>query len=180
MSFFNDTQRAAIAAGGFSLILAAPAAANNLGENLAWQFRTSADIANQAAVQALIAQRRAGGFAAPNYVTNIARQYSCAITATATGNSGAQSALANSPTVSGASASASGNSNNTTASSGRSGSGVDSDQANSGAVSSSITGSTTSTIDGVAWQVLNSEQSNTGSQSANIHDASACAFGALN
>ncbi|MDB5579293.1 MAG: hypothetical protein JWR80_4469 [Bradyrhizobium sp.] len=75
---------------GFAATAPAPTLANNYGESLAWQFKTSSDRANQAAVLDLIQKQRGGYYAAPTYNTNIARQYNCSIAATATGNSGAQ------------------------------------------------------------------------------------------
>ena len=52
-----------------------PALANNYGESLAWQFKTSTDRANQAVLLDLIAKKRGGYYAAPVYTTNVARQY---------------------------------------------------------------------------------------------------------
>ena len=79
-----------------------PASANNYGESLAWQFRTSADMANQAALLDLIQKQRGGYYPAPIYNKSIARQYNCSIAPVATGSQGYQSATANSPTVTGA------------------------------------------------------------------------------
>ena len=157
-----------------------PALANNYGESLAWQFKTSADRANQAAIADLIQKQRGGYYAAPIYTTNIARQVNCSINATATGNSGSQTALANSPSVTGATSTATGNANTTTIGDDRSGSAVDGDQRNSGGVSSGVIGGTSANVRGAAWQALNSEQSNSGNQSADVRGSNACAFGALN
>ena len=156
------------------------ASANNYGESLAWQFKTSADRANLAAILDLIEKRRGGYYAAPIYTTNIARQYNCSVAATATGNSGAQTALANSPSVSGATSTATGNDNTTNVADDRSNAGVDGAQANSGAVSSGVTGSTGATVRGEASQALNSSQTNSGNQAATVERSNACAFGALN
>ena len=82
-----------------SLMLAVPAQANNYGESLGWQFRTTADRANLAIIADLIEKRRSGYYQAPIYHTTIERQYNCGITSTATANSGSQTALANSPSV---------------------------------------------------------------------------------
>jgi len=156
------------------------ASANNYGESLAWQFKTSADRANQAAILDLLEKRRGGYYAAPIYTTNIARQYVCSIAATATGNSGAQTALANSPSVTGATSSATGNASTTSVTGDPSNAGVDGAQANSGTVSSGVTGSTGATVRGVVWQALNSTQTNSGDQAATVERSNACAFGALN
>jgi hypothetical protein len=156
------------------------AMANNYGESLGWQFQTSTDRANQAAVLDLILKQRGGYYATPVYTTNIARQYNCSIAATASGNSGTQTALANSPTVTGATSTATGNDNSTTMGGGHGTAGIDGTQANSGAVSSGITGATVTNVHGTAWQALNSSQSNSGSQTAQVQGSNACAFAALN
>lgn len=158
----------------------APLLANNYGESLAWQFKTSADRANQAAVLDMIEKRRGGYYAAPIYNTNIARQYNCSIAATATGNSGAQTALANSPTVTGATSTATGNDSTTSIGDGHGDAAVDGGQTNSGAVSSGVTGATVTNVHGTASQALNSDQTNSGNQTATVQGSSACAFAALN
>lgn len=166
-----------------ALSLGAPpqsASANNYGESLAWQFKTSSDRASQAAILDLIEKRRSGYYAAPVYTTNIARQYNCSVAATATGNSGAQTALANSPSVTGATSSATGNDSTTDVTGDRSAAGVDGEQANSGTVSSGVTGATNTSVHGIAWQALNSTQTNSGNQAATVERSNACAFGALN
>lgn len=158
---------------------ASPASANNYGESRAWQFRTSADRVNIAAILDMIERRKAGYYSAPVYNTTIERQYNCGITSTATGNSDAQTALANSPSVTGATASANGNVSDTDLG-GRSGASSSTAQHNSGSVSAGITGSTSATSYGIAHQALNSTQSNSGYQSASVDASTACAFGALN
>ncbi|MDM0117588.1 hypothetical protein QTI66_36360 [Variovorax sp. J22R133] len=154
------------------------ASANNAGENGAWQFQTPAHRAAQAAVQAMIQQKRSGGYAAPNYTTNIGHQYNCNLTATAQGNQGTNSTLANAPSISGAGASSTGNGSSSQGF-GTSGS-TSTGQANTGSVGSSVNGSTTSNVQGTATQALNSNQSNTGNQTAQVGGSSACAFGVLN
>lgn len=161
-------------------ILPAPLLANNYGESLAWQFKTSTDRANQAALLDLIQKRRGGYYAAPIYTTNIARQYNCTIAANASGNSNGQSAVANSPTVTGAAATATGNDSSTTVDSERSGTMADTGQSNSGAVTAEVAGSTATMVHGAAYQALNSSQSNGGNQSASVLGSNACAFGVLN
>jgi hypothetical protein len=153
--------------------------ANNYGESLGWQFRSSADKVNQAALLDLIQKQRGGYYAAPIYHTTIDRQFNCSIAPVATGNQGYQSATANSPTVTGASSQASGNSSAATAIDGR-GAAIDTQQANAGTVSSGVVGATDSVVRGTASQALNSTQSNSGAQSASVASSSACAFGALN
>jgi hypothetical protein len=154
--------------------------ATNYGESLAWQFRTTADQVNQAAILDLIQKHRGGYYAAPTYTTNIARQVNCSIAATSTGTSGSQGATANSPGVTGAASTATGNANAANGGDGRSGAAIDSSQANSGTISSGIIGGTTATVHGTAWQALNSTQANSGDQTASVQDSNACTFGALN
>jgi hypothetical protein len=168
-----------LAAAAFVAGLAtAPAMAQEVGENRAWQFETPQDIAARAAVADLIARQRAGIYAAPVYNTTIARQYNCSVVASATGNSDALSALANSPTVTGATAAATGNSG--TAQASGDGAEVINDQRNDGPIASTAIGSTGATASGAAWQALNSTQSNSGDQRASVQGSSACGFGALN
>jgi len=159
--------------------------ANDVGENAGWQFHTTADKANLAAIQDMIQRKRSGYYAAPTYTTTIDHQYNCTLSAAATGNQGTASAVANSPATSGATATSTGNSNGSTIDGfglGSAGSAAsNSDQANNGTVRAGIDGSTSSSVRGSASQVLNSTQSNSGTQSANASGATGCSFaGALN
>lgn len=180
-SGLQSTPHLSWARGGIAVFLMAitlAASANNIGENSAWQFETSADKANQAAIQNMIQQKKAGAYAAPNYTTttNIGRQYNCDNTATAQGNQGTNSTVANSPSTSGAAANSTGNANT-----GYTGGGsVTTGQANTGTVGSSVNGSTNTSVQGLSSQALNSNQSNTGNQSASVSGSTACGFGALN
>lgn len=162
------------------LAAALPASANNYGESASWQFQTPGDLAAQAAARDLIERRRGGVFAAPIYNTNIARQYNCSVTATATGNSGLQSAMANSPSTTGATSSAAGNNSTSSIMGDGSDPSISNGQLNGGAVSATLNGATTANVQGAAWQSLNSTQANSGNQSASVSGANACAFGVLN
>jgi hypothetical protein len=157
-----------------------PALANNYGESASWQFAGPQDLAAQTAARDLVERRRSGVFAAPIYNTNIARQYNCSVSATAVGNDGAQSALANSPTTTGATSTATGNNSSSTITGDGSDATIADGQSNSGAVGSTLNGATTTHVIGAASQSLNSSQSNSGNQSANTSGANACAFGVLN
>ena len=168
---------AASAAACFALCV--PAQANNYGESAGWQFRTTADRVNQAAILDMIEKRKAGYYAAPVYQTTIERQFNCGISSTATGNAGTQTALANSPSVSGATSTSTGNASDTVASGGT-GAASTTRQANSGAVSSGVTGDTAASGYGSATQALNSNQTNSGEQAASVTSSTACQFGALN
>jgi hypothetical protein len=170
---------------GFAVVALAacaamPAGANDLGENSAWQFRTSTDRANQAAILDLIAKRRGGYYAAPIYNTNIARQVNCSIGASAIGNSNGQSAVANTATVTGASSSSTGNQSSSAVDAGNANGRVSSTQGNSGEISSGVIGGTETSIRGNPSQALNSTQSDSGSQSASVRNSNACSFAALN
>lgn len=114
-----------------------PAAhANNYGESASWQFASPQDLAAQAAARDVIERRRGGVFAAPIYNTHIARQYNCSISASAIGNNGAQSAVANSPTTTGATSSASGNNSSSSVTGDGTDATIGNGQSNSGAVGS--------------------------------------------
>lgn len=153
--------------------------ANNYGESLAWQFRTTADRVNLAAIADLIEKRRSGYYQAPVYNSTIERQYNCAITSTATGNNDSQTALANSPSLTGTSSTANGNVSDTDVADG-SGAAASTDQANNGHVSANARGATIAHVSGSATQALNSTQTNSGNQYAGVADSTACLFGALN
>lgn len=159
-----------------SAVLAAPAHANNYGESYGWQFKTSADRANQAIVLDLMERRRGGYYQAPTYTTTIERQYNCGVTATALGNEGSQSAVANSPSVSGPTALATGNDASTVLN-GRGGGGSSNTQSNAGTVSAGVTGSASASVSGSPNQALNSTQSNSSPQTASVSGSNACAFG---
>lgn len=168
------------AAALFAVFASGPASAQEVSENRAWQFETPQDIAARAAVADLIARQRAGIYAAPVYNTTIARQYNCSVAASAVGNSDAQSAVANSPTVTGANSAATGNAGSVQVAGEPTTTDVALDQRNNGPVASTAIGSTAVTADGPAWQALNSSQSNSGDQSASVQGSTACGFGALN
>ncbi|WP_234190317.1 hypothetical protein [Shinella sp. NM-101] len=154
--------------------LAGPALANNYGESTAWQFKTSADRANQGYVLDLMEKRRGGYYQAPTYNTTIERQYNCGVTATATGNADSQTALANSPSVAGATSLATGNDTSSVLNGGGS---AKTGQNNSGKVSSGIVGGTSAFVAGHADQALNSTQRNSGNQTASVASSSGCTFG---
>lgn len=165
-----------------SLLTAGPAGANNLGENTAWQFQTTTDMANRAAIEDMRQKRQSGYYSQPVYNTYIESQYNCSVSAVATGNSSTSNAVANSPSTTGNSSSSTGNASSTTVSSGY-GSGTSStslDQANSGSVSSSSRGDVSTSVRGDNYQTLNTDQTNSGNQTASVTGSTACQYGALN
>jgi hypothetical protein len=162
----------------FALVAAPVALANGAGESGSWQFQTSADKVNQAAVQDMIQKRKSGYYNAPVYTTNIDRQINCNQSANATGNVSDQGAAALSPSNSGATSDATGNAN--TSADGAAGSTSSSDQGNSGSVGSSVKGNTTTHVNGSADQALNNKQNNSGNQSASVAGSTGCTFGVLN
>lgn len=164
-------------AGLFTLVAAPIALANGVGENLSWQFQTSADKVNQAVVQDMIQKRNMGYYTAPVYTTNIDRQINCNQSANATGNNGSQGAAALSPSNSGATSDATGNAN---ANTGGAGGSASNGQDNSGGVGSSVNGNTTTDVNGSSSQALNSHQNNSGAQSASVAGSTGCTFGVLN
>lgn len=161
-------------------IIAAPAAlANGASESSSWQFQTSADKVNQAAVLDMIEKRKNGYYTAPVYTTYIDRQINCNLSANATGNDSLSSSVANSPSTSGATSDATGNQNTNTLDS-EGGNSASSTQGNSGAVGSGVTGGTSTHVNGTADQALNTSQNNSGTQSANVGGSTGCTFGVLN
>ncbi|WP_439540146.1 hypothetical protein [Sphingomonas sp.] len=167
---------AAIALAG----VAAPAAAQEISENRAWQFETPQELAARTAALDVMMKRRGGIYAAPVYNTTIARQNNCSVSATAAGNSGTQSALANSPTVTGPTSTATGNSGTTQAAGEGGQTGIEVGQHNGGSIGSSATGLVGAAVTGPAWQALNSTQANSGDQQASVASSTACGFGAIN
>lgn len=160
----------------------AGASANNVGENVAWQFDTSADKVNKAYLEEMRQKRRNGYYSAPVYNTYIDRQYNCSVSASAVGNSSSSNAVANSPSTSGHSSAATGNNNSTTTSSGYgSGSGsISGEQQNSGAVTADTSGDQSTSVRGDNHQALNTVQTNSGDQTASVSGSTACQYGALN
>jgi hypothetical protein len=153
-----------------------PALANNVGENHAWQFETSADKVNKAAIADMIEKKDSGYYAPPVYNTTIERQFNCSVASTATGNQGTNTNLANSPTTTGPVSDATGNDNQTDID----GWGTDADatsgQDNSGDVDADVDGDVDSRVSGSPDQALNSEQGNTGNQTASVDGSTACNF----
>ncbi len=166
------------------------ALANGWYESRPWQFDTSADKANKAAVVDMIERKKGGyydGFSTTvnNYNnTNVGTQINCNNVANATGNEAANSQVANSPTVtntSGVNSSATGNEANNSGGGTNGGDkpGVSNGQENSGTVSSGVTGSTSSSRSGPinggpSTQGLNNTQTNSGNQQASINGSTAC------
>lgn len=161
-------------------LIAQPSLANNVGENVAWQFQTAAE---RAALMYLeeVRQRNLGGFySAPIYNTYINDQYNCAVNSTATGNESASNSVANSPNTGGHGTSATGNVNDTTYDAGGPGDGSTgtSTQGNSGKVTAGASGSTSSSVRGDNFQALNTDQVNSGNQSATVNGSTACQYAA--
>ncbi len=170
---------------------AAAALANGYGEDVPWQFQTTTDMANLAAVESLIQQKRAGGFGPAetntinNSTQNVGTENNCDVTAATTGNAGTNTESANSPINSGSTAGSTGNSNTSSTSQGGASQGVNktgSSQSNSGQVSAGNSGNNSSSNSGSATQGLTSTQGNTSSTlSATANGDTACRFtGPLN
>jgi hypothetical protein len=176
--FFTPACRTGLLAVYLALAAAPAALANGAGESAAWQFQTSADKVNQAAVQDMIQKRNMGYYNAPVYTTNIDRQINCNQSANATANDSNQGAAALSPSTSGATSDSTGNANTNTG--GVDGSTSSSDQGNSGSVGSSVNGNTTTNVHGNSTQALNNNQNNSGDQTASLSNSTGCTFGVLN
>lgn len=158
-----------------------PAMANGVGENVAWQFRTTAEAANRAYIEDLRLKRVGGSYSAPNYTYNIATQnnYNCSNAASSSGNGGSNTATANTPKSDGPSGSSAGNQNtfNTLGQDSSKSAALNADQDNTGEVSSNVTGDSMATASqNDTRQVLNTKQINEGEQTAMVQDSQACAF----
>jgi len=156
--------------------VAIEAMANNVGENHAWQFETTSDKVNKAAITDMIEKKKSDYYAAPIYNTNIERQYNCSVASTATGNEGTNTNLANSPTNTGPEADATGNNSASDIDGWRSDSQALNDQNNSGQVGASVTGDANTHVSGSPNLALNSDQNNTGDQTASVDGSTACSF----
>lgn len=165
--------------GVFILMPISEVKANNLSENVAWQFQTTADKVNLAFLEDLRQKKASDYYSAPNYNTTIDRQYNCNVAATAQGNQGSNSNSANSPATNGATTNSTGNSNDADVG-GQGAADAANDQLNSGLVQASTNGSTVTNVHGTAEQALNSDQFNSGNQTASVEGATACQFAALN
>lgn len=165
-----------------ALLGAQPVFANNIGENVAWQFETPADKANRAFIEDMRLKRQSGYYAAPVYTTNIDKQYNCSVSSLATGNQSSSTAIGNSPTTSGNSSSSVGNANTNDVAAATAVTGVDVTgfQENHGEVESTSAGAVSAAVRGDAFQTLNNDQQNTGAQSATINGSTACQYGPLN
>lgn len=172
------------------MLTAGSAGANGWYESRSWQFDTSADKANKAAVLDMIERKKGGyydGFSTTvnNYNnTNIGTQINCNNVADATGNEAGNSQVANSPNVnnsSGIDSNASGNeANNEVGGSGKGSgsSGAGNDQTNTGNVDSNVSDSNSSSSSGpinsgTSRQGLHNHQDNSGNQYASV-DGTAC------
>ncbi len=167
-----------------SALCASPAIANGYGEDGSWQFQTSADMANLAAVQSLIQQKKGHMFqpASTNnlYNTNttIQHQTNCSVTSTAVGNTGTNGIGGNSSTSQGATASSTGNLS-TSSLTGQSAAGtpgtLTNTPNNSGQIGSTAANDgTTSSTSGNLNQALNSSQTNSAPQTSTQTGNTAC------
>lgn len=158
-----------------------PALANGVGENAAWQFQSTAEMANLAYIEEIRRKNQSGAYNSPTYTYNIATQnnFSCSNAANSSGNGGTTTASANTPNANGASGSALGN--QTTASESAQGLTGDvvlnSGQDNSGPALATVTGdSYADASNNLSRQVLNTIQDNSGLQDASINGSNGCSF----
>ncbi len=172
--FFTPACRSGLLAVCLAFAAVPAALANGAGESAAWQFQTSADKVNQAAVQDMIQKRNMGYYNAPVYNTYIDRQINCNQSAQATGNDSNQGAAALSPSTSGATGTA--KANESSSADGQSNNAQD----NSGGVGTNINGDTRANVHGNSTQALNNNQNNSGTQTASLSNSTGCTFGVLN
>ena len=167
---------------GSAIAIVQPALANNVGENGAWQFETTADKANRAYLEDMRQKKQSGYYAAPVYNTYIDKQYNCSVSSLATGSQGTSTAIGNSPTSTGHSTNSIGNTDTTNLNPGigQQTSAVTGTQGNTGEVSASASGEVETSVNGNTYQTLNTNQQNSGSQSAQVSASNACQFGMLN
>ena len=192
---------AALACGVVMLPL--PLQANNVGDNGAWTFQSSADRQVRATVNDMVEKKKGGQYQSvnPSYNTYIYRQVNCSQTVSTVGNSGTNTTTAStsSPVLNNSGTTSSlataneatnglplnGIAGMVTASAGELASGaLNNTQSNTGSQSSSVSGSNTSAStgavtagSGTSSQSLNSTQSTAGTMTSAIHDATACAGG---
>jgi hypothetical protein len=154
--------------------------ANNVGENVAWQFQTPAERAALMYLEEVRQRGINGYYSAPVYNTYINDQYNCSVNSTATGNESASNAVANSPSTSGHNTDATGNLNDTTYDAGGPGDGSTetTTQGNSGAISAGASGGMSTSVRGDNFQALNTDQNNSGNQSATVNGSTACQYAA--
>ncbi len=167
-----------------------PVFANGYGEDPSWQFKTTADFANEAAVETLIQQKQHHMFQPPNtnynYTTatntTINGQQNCTAQAVSTGNAGTNTTSGNSANSSGGLSTATGNSTSTAVNgNGTTGTGtVGNTPSNSGAVGASYNGGNTSnSAGGNLQQALNSTQTNSAAQNSS-NTGTACSGSVFN
>ena len=184
------------------VLMVSGAGANNMGENTVWGFPTTVDKTNKTTTLDQIQKQKGGYYDAIkpvyNYTTYIDRQYNCSVTSNTNANTGTNSngATNSSPSVSNGGTTtadaAANTASNTVPQNGiggvlvsgsypAAGSSLNSNQANSGSLTSSVTGSSTSASTGpvsagtgTSTQALNSNQSNSGALSASIAGSTAC------
>lgn len=167
-----------------SILGVSPAFANGYGEDTSWQFQTSADMANLAAVQSLIQQKKGHMFQPAsvdnvyNSTTTIQHQTNCSVTSTAVGNTGTNGIGGNSSTSQGATASSTGNLSTSTLT-GQTATGLggtlSNTPSNSGQIGSTAANdSSSSSASGNLNQALNSSQTNNAGQTSSQTGNTAC------
>jgi hypothetical protein len=164
-----------------ALLLPAVSLANGPGENVAWQFQSTAEAANRAYLEEMRLKREGGFYNAPQYNTFIDTQnnFNCSNSANSSGNGNTSSAVANTPNATGANGNATGNQNSSSVGNSETPyrAVLNSGQDNWGPVISDVLGDTFSSASGNATrQALNSNQENFGRQLATIVGSNACSF----
>lgn len=164
-----------------AFITASSGNANGIGENTAWQFQTTAELANRAYIEDLRRKQQTGFYNAPTYNSFIENQnnFNCSNTATASGIGGSNTATANTPNSTGASGNAVGSQSSATVSALQQPfeTVLNNGQENWGLVGSEVMGDSIASASGnLTRQILNTNQENLGIQDSSINGSSACAF----
>jgi len=160
------------------------ASANGLGEDVSWQFRTSAERANLAVVTDLIEKKKGGfydGFNTTNHITtNIGAQVNCNTVADATGNLANSDLGGSAPNQNASGDIVSDSVGNEVVEGGEGQAGTAAnDQVNSGTVGSTVTDSGVNSSNGSVStgdtdNVLNNDQDNSGDQLASVNGSTTC------
>lgn len=163
------------------ILIQAPAHANGVAENTAWQFQTTAEMANQAYIEEMRKKNANGAYSAPqyNYYIDTQNNFNCSNQASSSGNGGTNTATANTPASNGANGSALGNQTSSTGSTqGLTGDVIlNSGQDNSAPVLTTVTGdSFADASNNFSTQALNTIQTNTGLQDASVNGSNGCSF----
>lgn len=162
------------ASGGVFLMSASLAQANNVGENAAWQFQTTSDRVNRAYLEEMRQRHRAGPPIYNTYIDRQFNCNVNASALGNQGTNTTLASSAANPTVAGSGSANDSLTELGSEVAGKVKNDVTQD--NTGAISTTVTGTVTSSPSNQATQALNSDQANSGAQSASVSSSSGCSF----